>query len=120
MLERLVSYAKYVCTERALSTIPDFDHQAWTKEKSTPRLLLDWHASVSRNYTSTTILEPELQIFRELNNNTILKGADCVDMWGFIQTPMLGRKSWKNDQGYVAREKPAKYQSCKSFSPTKK
>ena len=36
-----------------------------------------------------------------------------MDVWEFIQTPMLGRKSWQNYQGYVARENPLKYQSCK-------
>ena len=58
-------------------------------------------------------LDLSCKIFRELNNNTTLKGADCMDVWGFIQTPMLGRKSWQNYQGYVAREKPAMYQSGK-------
>ena len=65
-------------------------------------------------------LDLSCKIFRELNNNTTLKGADCMDMWGFIQTPMLGRKSGQNYQGYVAREKPVKHQSCKSFPPAKK
>jgi len=42
-----------------------------------------------------------------------------MDVWGFIQTPMLGRKSWQNYQGDVAREKLVKHQSCKSFPPAK-
>jgi len=42
-----------------------------------------------------------------------------MDVWGFMQTPMLGRKSWQNYQGDVAREKPVKHQSCKSFPPAK-